>query len=51
MSLLDDLFSRFDALCNTHGVYKVETIGDCCACPRASSVPRLSLLSLCVRSS
>ncbi|WIA39175.1 hypothetical protein OEZ86_005300 [Tetradesmus obliquus] len=29
MLLLHQLFSRYDALCSTHGVYKVETIGDC----------------------
>lgn len=29
MLLLHQLFSRYDAICSTHGVYKVETIGDC----------------------
>eukprot|EP00049_Salpingoeca_infusionum_P017168 m.351979 g.351979 ORF g.351979 m.351979 type:complete len:810 (+) comp16416_c0_seq1:338-2767(+) len=28
MAMLNQLFSRFDALCDKHGVYKVETIGD-----------------------
>ena len=28
MALLDELFSRFDDIAETHGVYKVETIGD-----------------------
>jgi len=27
--LLSKLFSRFDNLCEDHGVYKVHTIGDC----------------------
>lgn len=29
MLLLHQLFTRYDSLCRTHGVYKVETIGDC----------------------
>lgn len=29
MAMLDNLFSRFDALCAKHSVYKVETVGDC----------------------
>lgn len=29
MDMLNELFSRFDALCDKHSVYKVETIGDC----------------------
>jgi hypothetical protein len=29
MLLLHQLFTRYDALCKTHGVYKVETIGAC----------------------
>jgi len=29
MDMLNELFSRFDALCEKHNVYKVETIGDC----------------------
>ena len=28
MDLLNDLFGRFDNLCETHNVYKIETIGD-----------------------
>jgi class 3 adenylate cyclase len=28
MDMLDNLFSRFDQLCEKHGVYKLETIGD-----------------------
>ena len=28
MDMLDSLFSRFDVLCERHGVYKLETIGD-----------------------
>ena len=28
MTMLDTLFSRFDYLCEKHGVYKLETIGD-----------------------
>lgn len=28
MDLLQDLFSRFDSLCDVHGVMKLETIGD-----------------------
>ena len=28
MAMLNLLFSKFDALCDKHGVYKVETIGD-----------------------
>jgi class 3 adenylate cyclase len=29
MNMLHTLFSRFDALCKKHGVFKVETIGKC----------------------
>ncbi|KAG2490277.1 hypothetical protein HYH03_011229 [Edaphochlamys debaryana] len=29
MKFLNDLFVRFDSLLDVHGVYKVETIGDC----------------------
>ena len=29
MAMLDNLFSRFDALCAKHSVFKVETVGDC----------------------
>eukprot|EP00056_Hartaetosiga_gracilis_P011854 m.183298 g.183298 ORF g.183298 m.183298 type:complete len:996 (-) comp13592_c0_seq21:982-3969(-) len=28
MDMLNELFSKYDALCEKHGVYKVETIGD-----------------------
>ena len=28
-NLLDRLFAKFDALCTAHGLFKVETIGDC----------------------
>lgn len=30
MDMLNDLFLRFDKLCDKHSVYKVETIGDAC---------------------
>jgi hypothetical protein len=29
MGFLNTLFSKFDALCDLHSVYKVETAGDC----------------------
>jgi class 3 adenylate cyclase len=29
MELLHELFTKFDRLCLHHGVYKVETVGDC----------------------
>ena len=32
MDMLQDCFSRFDALCNKHGVLKLETIGDAFIC-------------------
>ena len=28
MTMLDDMYSRFDALVRKHGLFKVETIGD-----------------------
>lgn len=30
MNMLDELFGKFDALTEKHGVYKIETIGDAC---------------------
>lgn len=30
MDMLNELFSKFDKLCEVHNVYKVETIGDAC---------------------
>jgi hypothetical protein len=39
MSMLDDLFLRFDLLCNVHNCYKVRaattTLTDCICCARA----------------
>ena len=32
MNMLQDLFSRFDQLCDVHGVMKLETIGDAYIC-------------------
>ncbi|GFH31466.1 guanylate cyclase, partial [Haematococcus lacustris] len=29
VALLGGLYQRFDALCEQHGVYKVEIVGDC----------------------
>jgi class 3 adenylate cyclase len=29
MELLHELFTKYDRLCRQHGVYKVETVGDC----------------------
>jgi len=37
VNMLNDLFKRFDALTESHGVYKVETIGDAFMC--AGGVP------------
>ena len=32
MDMLQDLFSRFDALCDRYGIQKLETIGDAYLC-------------------
>ena len=32
MTMLDDMYSRFDSLVKTHGLFKVETIGDAYMC-------------------
>ncbi len=34
--MLNEMFTRFDALCDLHGVYKVETIGALGRCSRAA---------------
>ena len=48
MDMLQNLFNRYDALCEMHGVYKVETIGDGCvmAAVRLPSSPMPSHLLL-----
>ena len=33
MTFLNDLYTAYDALCDMHGVYKVETVGDCYVSP------------------
>ena len=33
MLMLDELYRKFDAICNKHGLMKVETIGDACVNP------------------
>lgn len=40
VKILNNMFSRFDDICDKHGVYKLETVGDafvaCVGCPKAS---------------
>ena len=35
MDMLQDLFSRFDSLCDTHSVHKLETVGEATFVPWA----------------
>jgi adenylate cyclase len=55
VGMLDDLFSRFDALAEIHGLEKIKTIGDCYMAaagvpdPRPDHARRAALLALDMR--
>ena len=55
VGMLDDLFSRFDALAERHGLEKIKTIGDCYMAaagvpdPRPDHARRAALLALDMR--
>ena len=52
MAMLDDMYSRFDALVRKHGLFKVETIGDAYMCvggipePQADHTLRVARFSI-----
>jgi class 3 adenylate cyclase len=55
VGMLDELFSRFDALCERHGLEKIKTIGDCYMAaagvpdPHPDHARRAALLALDMR--
>jgi guanylate cyclase len=55
VGILDELFSRFDALCERHGLEKIKTIGDCYMAaagapdPHPDHARRAALLALDMR--
>jgi hypothetical protein len=48
MRLLDRLFHRFDTLTTAHGIYKLETTGDCCACTHTAACTAACLHACCM---
>ncbi|XP_065336913.1 adenylate cyclase type 9 isoform X2 [Cloeon dipterum] len=48
VSLLNDLFERFDDLCARHGCEKISTLGDCYYCVSGCPLPRPDHAACCV---
>ncbi|XP_059486441.1 adenylate cyclase type 9 isoform X2 [Neocloeon triangulifer] len=48
VSLLNDLFERFDDLCARHGCEKISTLGDCYYCVSGCPLPRPDHAICCV---
>lgn len=48
VGILNDLFERFDELCEQHGCEKISTLGDCYYCVSGCPEPRLDHARCCV---
>ncbi|XP_063992246.1 adenylate cyclase type 9 isoform X2 [Diachasmimorpha longicaudata] len=48
VGILNDLFERFDELCQQHGCEKISTLGDCYYCVSGCPEPRLDHAKCCV---
>lgn len=48
VGILNDLFERFDELCEQHGCEKISTLGDCYYCVSGCPEPRLDHAKCCV---
>lgn len=48
VSILNDLFERFDELCQSHGCEKISTLGDCYYCVSGCPEPRPDHAKCCV---
>ncbi|XP_076292113.1 adenylyl cyclase 13E isoform X1 [Lasioglossum baleicum] len=48
VGILNDLFERFDDLCEDHGCEKISTLGDCYYCVSGCPEPRLDHAKCCI---
>ena len=48
VGILNDLFERFDDLCENHGCEKISTLGDCYYCVSGCPEPRLDHAKCCI---
>lgn len=48
VNILNDLFEKFDELCQMHGCEKISTLGDCYYCVSGCPEPRLDHATCCV---
>ncbi|KAI0979894.1 hypothetical protein GJ496_001936 [Pomphorhynchus laevis] len=48
VNILDNLYARFDELCNKHGCEKISTLGDCYYCVSGCPIARVDHADCCV---